>query len=529
MAFPLFLAFISLSLVPVAGSPSSFTASVTNGQKVMNLPDGAQVLPGEDSVLDTVSSAPFLHRGSALVRSESIVQVRTTSCDILAIAGAFHIVTGEASTTVSAITAPVLVSVSGRRAIVPVGTQMLVAGPLTGLEAGFAAWSLARTSTPLPEHFMREQVSALQQFPSAADDLPAAQSLFPSEESHSALELPAARERAKEAWRLQVLGALRWHIEQQNEAGVRALLDRPAYRTALADARSLPVLITLAGRAVDGAAGLQPLLLKFLADRHDLWLLAALHSSLHTGAWTSGVPSLTEEERSLLSFSLPAVDRAPQGFSPVVVRWWEQTVSGFIAEQKDPTLLVEPLLQSLLPVVGQNVSDGYPERAQTLVHALTSFAQPVLEHLSPALQTSLAKAQKLAEPSVDLFASPLDSAPFGSAQGRRGDTAVSSASSASSDSSASSLPPIDPNERVSVVTSALEQGGALFSLQTKIEPKSDGQSVTVRDILFSSSKGDLPYAFDVDARSLQVSSIVQNGKLLPYPMEMDAFLRWVRE
>jgi len=521
VAFPLFLAFISLSLVPVAGSPSSFTASVTTGQKVMNLPDGAQVLPGEDSVLDTVSSATFLHRGSALVRSESVVQVRTTSCDILAIAGAFHIVTGEASTTVSAITVPVLVSVSGRRAIVPVGTQMLVAGPLTGLEAGFAAWSLARTSTPLPEHFMREQVSALQQFPSAADDLPAAQSLFPSEESHSALELPAAQERAKEAWRLQVLGALRWHIEQQDEAGARALMDRPAYRTALVDARSLPVLITLAGRAVDGAAGLRPLLLKFLADRHDLWLLAALHSSLHTGAWTSGVPSLTEEERSLLSFSLPAVDRAPQGFSPVVVRWWEQTVSGFIAEQKEPALLVEPLLKSLLPVVEQNVSDGYPERAQTLVRALGAFAQPVLTHLSPDLQASLAKIRMLTEPQVDLFASPLDSA-----QGRRGDTTMSSVSSSSS---VSSVPSMDPNERVAIVTSALEQGGALFSLQTKIEPKEDGQSVQVRDILFSSSRGDLSYAFDVDARSLQVSSIVQNGKLLPYPMGMDAFLRWVRE
>jgi len=88
---------------------------------------------------------------------------------------------------------------------------------------------------------------------------------------------------------------------------------------------------------------------------------------------------------------------------------------------------------------------------------------------------------------------------------------------------------MDPNERVSIVTAALEQAGALFSLQTKIEPKEDGQSVQVRDILFSSSKGDLLYMFDVDIRSLQVSSIVQNGKLLPYPMAMDAFLQWVRE
>lgn len=521
VAFPLFLALLGISFVSLSGPSFSLRASVASGQKVMNLSDGAQVLLGEDSVLDTLSSAPFLRHGSALVRSESIVQVRTPSCDILAVAGGFHVVAGDTSTTISAITAPVLVFVSGQKAVVPVGKQMRVAGPLIGLEAGFAAWRSSRVTAPLPEHFMREQVFALQQFPSVADFLPAAESLFPSEESHSALELPAAQERAKEAWRLQVLGSLRWHIEQQDEAGARALLGRPAYQSALTDARSLSVLVTLAGQAADGAAGLRPLLLRFLADRHDLWLLTAIHPIYHTGAWTAGVPALTQEELALLAFDLPAVDRAPQGFSPVVVRWWEQTVSGFIAEQKEPALLVEPLLKSLLPVVEQDVSDGYPERAQTLTHSLVVFAEPVLDRLPAALKISLKNVQQRTEVHADFFASPLDSA--------RGDTAVSSASSASSASSVSSLPPMDPNERVSIVTSALEQGDALFSLQTKVEPKSDGQSVQVRDILFSSSKGDLPYMFDVDARSLQVSSIVQNGKLLPYPMEMDAFLKWVRE
>ena len=528
VAFPLFLALLGIIFVPFTGPSSSLRASVSSEQEVMSLPDGTQVLLGDESVLDTLSAAAFLRQGSALVRSENIAQIRTSSCDILALAGAFHLIAGETSTTVSAMTAPVLVSVSGRRAVVPVGMQMRIAGPLTGIEAGFAAWRSARSLAPLPEHFIRDQVFALQQFPSVVDVLPVAQSLFPSEESHSALELPAAQARAKEAWRLQVLGSLRWHIEQQDDAGVRALLDRSAYHAAFADARSLPALVTLAGRTADGAAGLRSLLLRFLADRHDVWLLAALHPSFHTGAWTAGVPALTQEELTLLAFGLPKVDRAPQGFSPVVVRWWEQTVHAFIAEQKEPSALVEPLLLDLLPVIEQDVQDGYPERAQTLARALTHFADP-LDRLSPVLRSSLAEAGRLTEGAVDLFASPLDSAPFDSAQGRRGDTAVSSASSASSASSVSSVAPMDPNERVSIVTSVLEQAGALFSLQTKIEPKEDGQSVTVRDILFSSSKGDLPYMFDVNARSLAVSSIVQNGKFLPYPMKMDAFLTWVRE
>lgn len=517
VAFPLFVALLGISLFPMARSSSLLTASVSQQQEVMQLADGAQVLLGEDSVLDTVAT-PLLRRGSALVRSESIVQIRTSSCDLLAIAGAFHVITGESSTTVSAITAPVLVSVSGRRVIVATGRQMRIAGPLTGLEAGFAAWSSARTNAPLPEHFIREQLLALQQFPSVENALPAAQSLFPSEHPDSVLELPSAQERTKEAWRLEVLGSLRWQIEQQDAAGARVLLDQSAYRPALADARSLSALIILAGRAEDGAAELKPLLLRFLSDRHDLWLLAALHPSLHTGAWTSGIPSLTEEERSILAFSLPVADRASQGFSPVVVRWWEQAVNAFIAEQKDPALLVEPLLKALLPVVVQDAQDGYPERAQALARALTHFAEPV-STLSPEIKTALANAQELTASDVELFASSESSA----------SSSVSSASSASFSSSVSSSPSIDPNERVVIVTSALEQAGALFSLQTKIEPREDGQSVTVRDILFSSSKGDLAYMFDVDVRSLQVSSIVQSGKLLPYPMQMDAFLQWVRQ
>lgn len=516
VAFPLFLALLGISFMTFSGSSSSLRASIASGQEVMQLSDGAQVLLGEDSVLDTATPAPFLRRGSALVRSESIVQIRTEFCDVLALAGAFHIVAGETATTVSAITAPVLVFVSGHRAVVPVGTQMRIAGLLPGLETGFVAWGSARVTTPLPGHFLREQLLALRQFPEGEDMLPAAQNLLPAEESSSVLALPAAQERAREEWRLAVLGALRSGIERKDDDRIRTILDHLAFSPALSDARSLPVLVTLAGSAADDAGGLRPLLLKFLADRHDLWLLAALHPSLNTGAWTAGIPSLSNEERALLSFSLPAADRSPDGFSPVVMRWWEQSVSAFMAEQEDPLSLIEPLLTFLLPVVEQDSSDGYPERAQELVRSLQSFAEPVFDRLAPELRASLANAAKRTNGEMDLFSSSVSSS-------------ATADSAPASSITPSAEPPVDPNERVAIVTSALEQGGALFSLQTKIEPKQDGQSVAVEDILFSSPAGDLPYAFAVDVRTMQVSSIVRSGKLLPYPMALSAFLTWARQ
>ena len=517
VAFPIFVAVLSLSLLPTVRFSSSLTASVTDAQEVISLEGGAQVLPGEGSALDTSAGVPFLRNGQLLMHSEGIVQLRTAHGYVLGVAGAFHVVADETSATVSAITAPVLVSVAGRRALVTPGMQLRLQGPLTGPEAGFASWREVRVTDPLPEHFLRDQLLALKHFGPAHDVLPLAEAVPADEPVMAALNLPAAQERAKEEWRLQVLGALRLHIEQGNEAEARAMLSRPAFRMALTDPRSLSPLVVLAARAPDGAAGLRPLLLGFLFDRHDLWLLAALHPVFHTGAWSAGVPALAAEESALLAFGLPEADRASQGFSPVVTRWWAESVTAFIADQQqDPLPLIEPLLTALLPVVERSMEEGYPERAQTLARSLQSFAEPVASRLSATLTLALTKAQRLTEVQANLFASSATSASSVSSQG-------------SSVPSQPVLTPINPEERVMIVTAALEQAGALFSLQTTIEPKEDGQAVTVRDILFASPKGDLSYMFDVDVPTLQVSSIVQEGKLLPYPMSLDAFLQWVRQ
>ncbi len=528
VALPIFLAVLGLSMAPAFWRTSSLTASALERNDVITLADGAQVLLGEGGEIDTSGPAPILQRGSALIRSEGIVQIRTSVCDILAVAGAFHVIAGEDSVTVSAMTAPVLLSTAGHRAIVPPGRQMRVAGPLTGIEAGVASWQSARTTESLPEHFFKRQLVALQEFASTSGNLPAAQSLIPSDEpAIPTMQLSAAQERSREAWRLEVLGALRWHIEHHDDDGARAILTRPAFRRALTDARSLPSLVILAARSADGAAGLRPLLLHFLADRHDLWLLAALHPTFHTGAWASGMPELTQEEQVLLAFGLPQVDHASQGFSPVVTRWWEKAVSEFITQQHDPLSLVEPLLTALLPVVEQNIADNYPERAQTLAHALALFAEPVQDQLSLERKAALIDMQGRTNPHVELFPSSSESSSL--ARRSLGEDGSAASDSSVSSAASSSLPPIDPQERVRTVEFALEQAGALFSLQTTLEPLEDGQSIHVRDILFSSPKGDILYAFDVNVRTNEASSIVQDGTIMPYPMSLDAFLQWVRQ
>jgi hypothetical protein len=309
-------------------------------------------------------------------------------------------------------------------------------------------------------------------------------------------------------------------VEQGVEEGAQQVLRHPSYEAALADPQSLSVLVALAARA-DADSSLRPLLLKFLLPRHDLWLLAALHPKLQSGAWTITIPALTPEERAILAFGLPASDREPEGFSPIVLQWWAEDIERLIGEQREPAAFVSTLLQVHLPLVEEYQALGYPERAQILAQSLASFAEPVRSSLTPDLQKSLGEMQAIAAPRFILMDSPMSS----------------SSAAASPPAPLPSVPLSPPGEgrsvsleeRVGIVEAMLEQAGALFTTQAKFDPLDDGRSVHVSGILFASSRGDRSYEFDVDTVANEVSSIVQDGKTMPYPMGFDAFLEWVRK
>lgn len=517
---PVFLGLLGLSLLSAFFGTSALTASVTQNRDIVSLSGGMQLIAGEGSAVDTSGAVPTIREGSVLVRSAGIAQVHTALCDVLGLASTFHVVAGHDTVTVSAITTPVLVSVEGRRALVPTGMQLQVTGDLPGIALGYVAWRSKRVAAPLPEHFLRDQLLAFRDVPEAESALPPSVAKFPPDDpTLPSVQFPATQERAREEWRTEVLGVLRSRIDQDDASGARAMLEHPAFRPAFADAQSLSTLVTLAGRAPEGAAGLKPLLLAFLSDRHDLWLLAAVHPAFSAAAWSMGIPALSPEEGALLAFGLPEADRRSEGLSPVVVQWWEDFVTARIAGEQDPRSLVEPLLTAELPLIEEHQKSGAPERAQVLAHALLAFAEPVVTALPKILQKSLAAAEALTDQTFTVF--PASNSSF----------SVSSvaAKESSSSSSAAALRPIAAEERVAAIEQALSEAGALFTIQAKITSLDDGQSVHVSGILFSSSQVDRAYEFDVDVGDNQVSHIVQDGKEMPYPMALEAFLEWVRK
>lgn len=510
VVFPLFFLIAVISVSPVF-SGRSVRASLDASGSVEDLGGGLQAQMTDGAILRR-AAVPAIEQGSGLFRAEGIAQVRVREGTVLALHGAFHIVTDGRDVTVSALTAPVFVLVSGTPVLVPPGMQYRVpsaAPPAAGED--IAAWVAARETMALPAHFLREQILALRDFPQP-EWMPQA-SFLPAEASALSGYFPAARERKTEERRLLILGALRSAVESADAEAMRAVL-APAHSAALSDPLSLPTVVALAAR--DGVPSMvRAALLRHLSPRRDLWLLAALHPVLRDGAWTMATPSLSDEERLILAFGLPLCDRQAEGISPVVRGWWARDVERMIADSPRPLPLVSALLEEHLPIVEEYVRLQYPERARALARALAGFAGPVRRHLPADIDRGLNGVLSIVDSS---FRPDL-------AQEVRRDTSAQTAAHPVPET-----PPVPAEERIARVRSALEQAGALFSLRTKLQLLGDGRSVRAEAVFFASaSAGDRECTFDVDIGAGEVSSIMVSGKRMPNAMPLQAFLEWVRQ
>jgi hypothetical protein len=433
-------------------------------------------------------------------------------------AGAFHITVSDDVVTVSAISSPVMLMVDGRKTLVPVGAQLSVAGELPSTEAGYPVWANARVVSPLPEHFLREKLVALERFPHEDHFIPASvRDLRDANGFVEMFEFKAARKRVRDSAREQLLGAIRYRLEQGDEAGARTLLQSQEHAAALADNRSLPILVGLVARFPDISPGLRSLLLRPVGNRGDIWLLGAFHPLLRTSLWVNASPQISPEEQLILAFLLPQSGMVSGGISPVILRWWAEDVTAVIGSEEDPVPLVTELLTWQLPVVRRNLEEGYPESAQILVKALEAFAQPLAERIHPDLLQELRSVRALTEQEIEIF--PME-------QRKRENGEMTSNTLPSS--SSSSLTADDASHLVQVAEENLGAAGALFTVQTSVAAMTEN-TVRVNGILFPSSEADRIYDFNFNVQNQKISSIVQDGVAMPYGLSLDAFLAWARK
>ncbi|MDD4628393.1 MAG: hypothetical protein PHE68_03305 [Candidatus Peribacteraceae bacterium] len=518
VALPVFGGVLALFLLIGSGVHSSVKASLTGTSDthggVMTLSQGMQVIRGDEGQVEA-GDPPVLVRGAALFAHPGIFEVKAGSFLLSGLAGAFHVVMNGDSVTVSAITTPVLIEQNGLKVMVPVGYQWRGAGDLPELQSGIYVWATARAIDPLPQHFLREQLLALNGLQESDTDLPPVVQDAAAEEESFGLLLPKARTREHALLRDRVLGVLRYRLEKEDRTGAQVLLKDRRFIRFFDEADSIPALAVLATRHCGEAPDVCADLLSRLSVRTDLWLLSAYHPGLRSAVWAQDVPALSQEERLLLAFTLPSSDSLAASLSPVVLTWWAAQASSLVSGSDARTDLVTELLLTHFPVVKRFAEGGYPERAAEIVQGLGAIAEPMKSVLSADLLKGLTEAEAQVEHSVELSA--LDEV-----------SSVSSAAAKSTSSSAlqEKTKGVDHVDRVA--TSMLEGAGALFTTQTRIEP-TDDRHARVDGILFGAADGDHTYTFDFNVVEEEISGIVRDGKEMPYALTYRKFLEWVRK
>ena len=516
---PVFGGVLALLLLIGSGVHSSLTASLTGTSDthggVMTLSQGTQVIRGDEGQVEA-ALPPVLVRGSALFVHPGIFQVSAGSFLLNGLAGAFHVVMNGDAVTVSAITTPVLVEQNGLKVMVPVGYQWRGAGNLPELQSGIYDWATARKIDPLPQYFLREQLLALNGLPQSDNLLPPAVHDVTYDEESLRLLLPKARAREHALLRDHVLGELRYKLEKEDRMGAQTLLKDSRFAVFFDEADSLPSLAILAARHCGEAPDVCTDLLTRLSVRTDLWLLSAYHSGLRSKVWAQDGPTLSQEERFLLVFTLPASDSLAESLSSVVLTWWAQQATSLVSGSDARTDLVTELLLTHFPVVRRFAEGGYPERAAEIVQGLQVIAEPVKSVLSADILKGLRDAKTQVEHSVEL-SSLEESSAVSSEAGEKSSIISSTGKKASG---------IDHVDRVA--TTMLEEAGALFTTQTRIVP-TDDQRAHVEGILFGAADGDHTYVFDFNVVEENISGIARDGKEMPYALTFRKFLEWARK
>ena len=482
--------------IQVGQTPASFT--LERGMTVIGLPGASFQL----------ARVPQVEQGEVLVAAQGLSQLSAGALHLQGWRGAFSVAKTDDALTIVALTTPVLVIDRDERFLIPIGSQARLTGPLTSLEEGADAWMASRTFLPLPSHYLQERLNmlkdvAMKNEPDASPegiDLP---------EFVDVLRTDAAKDRAiqeeDEALRAQLMTAL----EQADAQTVQSLLlsnhaDR-MLRTTDAELRA-----TMAALAVESDT--LSLFLPTLLEDADMLLLASAHPLLRDGSWMLGNAQLTPHARLARVAFFPYANLSSHAASALATDRWRDEAMGVLAEQGEQA---PALLQTLLPFWGnalhKQVALGLPERVQRSAGAIETIAGPYREVLSPQAQEVL--SQLVALPAqligVRLEASVL--------------TTQSVSSAASSASSRSSAVTADAERMIEMLLKA----GGMRMPSTFVRPVG-ATTIQVRDMLFATPNGDQSFTFTFDAARGEILNVLLEGKTLPYAVELQKFVEWIK-
>ncbi|PIQ75720.1 hypothetical protein COU78_03025 [Candidatus Peregrinibacteria bacterium CG10_big_fil_rev_8_21_14_0_10_49_24] len=472
----------------------------------------------------TASDHTEFSDGSAVVSANGLVQVRVGEWNVSGFHGAFHLSANTDALTVAALSTPVLVRKGSHMMIVPSGMQwrLNAENTLPLLPAGFALWTEGRTLSLLPERFFARQLQNLTFLPQAdtSDFLPDTRSSepWPLWTKVPDLRIGSSREQVQEQWNREALGYLRYLLEQGDAAQTDLFLHNALYADILSseDAR---IMLEEVLTHLEAESPTRTLLLTYLIENEDFWLLSSLHPTFREETWALFGPHQSTEALALRLFMLPESLRAPKPVTAFVLQRWAYEAEHFVTGSS-AAAFVRTLVQHFLPLVSVFEGQGYPERSRMLANALSH----IVENAEVALPEESASALQAA---LSFSRVSLDEPPPPAPKPEPVQKPAPAAPVVTVKQEEAPAPSYTPDVVERRTYGVLRDIGALFTVETAIDAV-EPNIARVTNILFSTPTGDRKFNFHFNVATGRIERVVVGNKDYPYSLSVEAFRDWVQ-
>lgn len=427
-----------------------------------------------------------LEDGSVLVKAGGPIRIVAGNITILLVRGSAVLSFSDGTLTVAALTAPVVLEQYGDRQLLPAGYQWR--GEELTLEGMFA----------IPADYLLEQESHVRTLSSVSPKP------FITLPSWNFGLLPGAERRKEEAKALLLEQEVEEALLQKNETAATKLFQQMPQEEQSND-------------GIGAVLGMQELpsiafvteVLKTVEDA-DLALLLSAHPELEP-AFTGTISSedtRTWMDRVFLSdYGVVALSEHAKLRSESYLR--QALISA--KDQEAKSAVLSPVILQLTRTASRASAVTLPERANALLGLAERLSRGYEEVLSDEAKQALASLGTIDRPEIVSEV-----------------IATESSSSASSDTSVPSDTSDSTADLVINSTNAmLNSLHAMRSIETKVEAIAP-YTAKVSGVYFAGGAGDNGVEFLYNTQKQEMYDIRLNGKLQPFPMDLEAFTKWVQ-
>lgn len=515
VVFPLFAAIIAVSAYAAPRATRGQLAGAVEGpvatQTTVYLGRDATAVLQPNAILDTTQTPPVLKQGSVLLQADGMTAVQAGDLLVQGWHGGFVVSMQGNIVSIAAVTSPVLVGYKDARTLVPV--QMQWRGAVLDAKA---PWRSTRVMKPLPTDYVQEQMVIIEEMQTPPSVASLQSSFLPMIDSFlDFFRLPAAITRASEQRSERAASSIVAAVRHGERADVLSLLEEGAWAGMLsspAGQRVLPSLLPEAAKQ-----GFAQWFATVTLDDDDRLLLASIHPLLRDHAWVAGPDrTLSTGNAVLRMISLPFSDTATEGASDLVIERWGQSLGSTLRSAQKPPVVAAEILRSVTVALDRCQKLGYPRRAQR-------YAASALQAIAPWKGELAGTVGAIIDHMEAIRKAPLpDAATLGA-------SVLAQAAASSAAASSAPAPVLLSAEELQARTrELLEEAGALFTVQTVIEPIEKRNAVRVTGVAIPTASGDQMVAFSYDLDRGVVFDITKDGQPLPYDVPLAGYLEWVK-